>query len=194
MGWITSQFVTAPKLQTIKTGKMEACAYFKRNRVSKGAGQFAYEPLFKFDRSSLKSAVKDCETLCKPQELYGSNPWWSQKHDASGIVAHKFAHAIEYKITMKRLGISEGKPLSIQQVVAFEQSIGSVSKEIVESAFKRAGIEYTEENVMKHVSVYGNKNTRETLAEALSCEDSNNVVCNAIKDVTRETLTAEGLI
>ncbi len=47
---------------------------------------------------------------------------------------------------------------------------------------------------MKHVSEYGNKNTRETLAEALSCEDESNALCNAIKDVTRETLEKEGLL
>lgn len=179
-------------VKTIKTGNMDACAYFSSNRVSKGAGNFAYEPLFKFNRTSLKSATKDCRTVCAPDDK--GIRYWTLKHDASGIVAHEFAHAIEYKITMKRLGFAENETIGTQQVVAFNQAVGNVSKEIVEEAFKRVGIEYTPENVMKHVSKYGKKNSRETFAEALSCEDDANIICNEIKKVAQEVLIAEELI
>lgn len=56
------------------------------------------------------------------------------------------------------------------------------------------GIEYNEANVQKHVSWYGSKNTRETLAEALSCEDKANIVCSAIREETLKLLRDEGLI
>lgn len=181
-------------VRTIKTGKIDACAYFKAERVSKGSGKFAYEPVFKFDRTSLASASADCETLCKPSKVCGGNAWWSKKHDSGGIVAHEFTHAIECKVTMKRVGILERDVIGVQEIAAFNREYGTVSKEIVEEAFSRAGVDYNDANVMKHVSVYGNENTRETLAEALSCEDRGNAVCNAIKDVTRELLEKEGLL
>lgn len=178
--------------KTIEAGKMDACAGFSRNPVTRGAGQFAYEPLFKFDRASLKSASKDCKRECTPDD--NGIRYWTLKHDASGIVSHEFAHAIEYKMTMKRLGFAENETIGIQQVVEFNQAIGTASKEIIEKAFKRVGLEYAPENVMKHVSEYAKKNSRETLAEALSCEDDNNVACNAIKEVAKEMLIKEGLL
>lgn len=181
-------------VKDIKTGKMDTCAHFAVRRIGTGPGKFSFETEFKFDRKSLASAVKDCEANCKPLAQFDGNVGWTLKHDASGIVAHEFAHAIEYKITMKRLGFEPGEELDILKVAQFNTSRGSVSKEIVEKAFERAGIEYTDDNVMKHVSVYGAKNTRETLAEALSCEDAGNVVCNEIKKVTQELLMSEGLI
>ena len=118
-------------------------------------------------------------------------PWWTQKHDASGIVAHEFAHAIECRVTMKRLGFTAGDALSLSQVASLSKSRGSVSKEIIETAFGQLGIEYGSGNVARYVSRYGTKNTLETLAEALSCEDRENVVCSTIKDITKKLLRSE---
>lgn len=181
-------------VRDIKTGKMGACAHFAVRRIEIGPGKFSFKTEFKFDRNSLTNAVNECNTNCKPSPQLGGNVGWTLKHDASGIVAHEFAHAIEYKVTMKRLGFDPGDELDILQVAEFHNARGSVSKEIIEKAFERAGIEYNDANVMKHVSVYGAKNTRETLAEALSCEDDSNIVCNEIKRATQELLRSEGLI
>lgn len=179
-------------VRTIKTGKMHACACFTANRVNLGNGEFSYEPLFKFDRTSLASAAKDCRIFCAKDE--SEVAWWTQKHDASGIVAHEFAHAVEYRVTMHRLGFTAGDTLGLSQVAALNKARGSVSREIAEAAFRRVGIEYSDDNVARHISMYGTKNTLETLAEALSCEDRENAVCNAIKDITRELLEKEGLL
>lgn len=181
-------------VRDIKTGKMGACAHFAVRRIEIGPGKFSFKTEFKFDRNSLTNAVNECNTNCKPSPQLGGNVGWTLKHDASGIVAHEFAHAIEYKVTMKRLGFDPGDELDILQVAEFYNARGSVSKEIIKKAFERAGIEYNDANVMKHVSVYGAKNTRETLAEALSCEDGSNIVCNEIKRATQELLRSEGLI
>lgn len=123
---------------------------------------------------NLASAAKDCEALCRKND--DGIAFWSLKHDASGIVAHEFAHAIEYKVAMKRLGFGLGDELDVLQVAKFHNARGSVSKEILEEAFKREGIEYNDANVMKHVSEYAKENSRETFAEALSCEDKENAV------------------
>ena len=179
-------------VRTVKTGKMHACAYFAANRVNLGNGVFTYDPLFKFDRASLASAAKDCRIFCAKDE--SGVAWWTQKHDASGIVAHEFAHAIEYRVTMKRLGFTAGDTLSLSQVASLNKSRGSVSKEIIEAAFSQLGIEYSSDNVARYVSKYGTKNTLETLAEALSCEDRENIVCSAIKDITQKLLKKEGLL
>lgn len=79
-------------------------------------------------------------------------------------------------------------------MASLNKSRGSVSKEIIEAAFSQLGIEYSSDNVARYVSKYGTKNTLETLAEALSCEDRENIVCSAIKDITQKLLKKEGLL
>lgn len=181
-------------VKTIKTGKMNACAEFTLSRVGKKNGGFIYESWFKFDRQSLAKAADNCRKWCQPLQRFNGNAYWSLKHDASGIVAHEFAHAIEYKVTMNRLGFTVGDIVDASVVQKFDTACSSVSREIIEEAFKRTGIDYNEANVMKHISVYGNKNTLESFAEAISCEDKNNLVCNEIKRVTKEILKKENLL
>lgn len=181
-------------VKTIQTGKMSACACFKIERETVGAGRYVHKPIFKFDRTSLKNAERDSKLMCQPLEQYDGASWWTKKEGADGLVAHEFAHAVEYKVTMKRLGFDAEDAVGISEVAALNKARGSVSSEIVKEAFERVGIKCTQDNVMKHVSAYGKENTLETLAEALSCEDSGNAVCNAIKEVTRELLKKEGLL
>ena len=173
-------------VKQIKSGKMKAVAYYDVNRVEKGAG-FVFEPVFKFNAAEMAGIEKAAETEVK----YG---FWSKKQGLDGIIMHEATHSIEYKIMMKRLGIVEGEQLTLTQIIGLGKMRGKVSEEIVTEAFKREGIEYTKENVEKRISKYAGVNSLETLAEAISCEDETNGLCNAIKAVLNETLEKEGLL
>lgn len=181
-------------VKEIKTGKMKAAAYYSSNETRTKSGQKVFNPVFKFDRASIRSASSDCAYCCDPSNFASGYRWWSTKAGIDGIVMHEGAHAIEYKVLMKRAGFSEGDAISPVDAFKFRMRRGEVSKEVVEEAFKRCNIPYTDENVCKYISEYGSKNTLETLAEALSCEDNSNKVCNTIKDVFDELLQKEGFL
>ena len=181
-------------VKEIKTGKMKAAAYYSSNETRTKTGQKTFNPVFKFDRASIRSASSDCAYCCDPSNFASGYRWWSTKSGIDGIVMHEGVHAVEYKVLMKRAGFSEGDVISPVDAFKFRMRRGEVSKEVVEEAFKRCNIPYTDENVCKHISEYGSKNTLETLAEALSCEDNSNKVCNTIKDVFDELLQKEGFL
>lgn len=181
-------------VKEIKTGKMKAAAYYSSNETRTKTGQKTFNPVFKFDRASIRSASSDCVYCCDPSNFASGYRWWSTKSGIDGIVMHEGVHAIEYKVLMKRAGFSEGDVISPVDAFKFRMRRGEVSKEVVEEAFKRCNIPYTDENVCKYISEYGSKNTLETLAEALSCEDNSNKVCSTIKDVFDELLQKEGFL
>lgn len=181
-------------VKEIKTGKMHACAYYSSGETRTKTGQKTFVPVFKFDRASIRSVESDCKYCCDPVNFRSGYRWWSQKAGIDGIVMHEGVHAIEYKVLMHRSGFSENDVISPIDAFKFRQRRGEVSTEVVTEAFRRRGIAYTDENVKIHVSEYGSKNSLETLAEALSCEDESNDVCNEIKVVFNELLAKEGFL
>ena len=181
-------------VKEIKTGKMHACAYYSSGETRTKTGQKTFVPVFKFDRASIRSVESDCKYCCDPVNFRSGYRWWSQKAGIDGIVMHEGVHAIEYKVLMHRSGFSENDVISPIDAFKFRQRRGEVSTEVVTEAFRRRGIAYTDENVKIHVSEYGSKNSLETLAEALSCEDESNDVCNEIKVVFNELLVKEGFL
>lgn len=181
-------------IDTIKSGKMKACAYYSSGEERTKFGNKVFRPFYKFNRASIRSVESDCEYCCNSDNFKTGYRWWSTKKGIDGLVMHEGTHALEYKLLMQRCGIVEGEELSPVESFKFRQRRGEVSKEIVTAGFERCGIDYTDENICKYISEYGSKNTLETLAEALSCEDDANIVCNAIKEVLHEMLVSEGLL
>lgn len=181
-------------VRTIKTGKTGAVAYYDAHEVKTALGQKMFSPLFKIDRADMATAATDAAFCCDPANFSSGYRWWSVKAGLDGIVKHEGTHAIEYKLLMRRMGFAEEEAISPLDAFKFWRRRGEVSEEIVKEAFSRCGIAYTRENVCSHISEYAWKSTLETLAEAVSCEDNTNQVCNTIKDVLHEVLVREGLM
>lgn len=150
-------------------------------------GKSVAHPSFKFDRGDSKAIERYTERCCKVSEKTGTR-WWTQKQGFDGLVMHEATHAVEAYLKLKVNGITAGDPMSIAKRVEVMRNWREVSEEVCREAFSRLGIPYTSENVRKHISEYGATNSSEALAEAVSCEDETDEVCNAVKTVLNEKI------
>ena len=129
------------------------------------------------------------------------------REGAAGLVRHEMAHAMEFDVLTRRAGIKFFEAnVTREQVNGLFARQFEVSSEVLIEAFKRLGIGSAETadvekwfdksraDVRQHISIYGAKNSREALAEALACEDKNNKTCNTVKEVWNELLKKEGLL
>ena len=139
---------------------------------------------FKFGRKQMESIEGTCERLCEKDEDGVS--WWSEKKGLAGLVMHEFAHAMDAKLTLRRIGVELRETVPYDKWDEFGKQ--TFALEVCVEAFVRLGIPYTKANISKHISGYGATDDAEALAEALSCEDPDNEVCNMIKTVMDEKI------
>ena len=184
----------------INTGGMKAFAYYGYSISREGKDTFRLNNLFKFNRARMKGIDETTKGMFE-------RGWSTKKDGIHGIVAHEMTHAMELEVTARRLGIKYGETLfDRNKMDAFKRTTGQVSGEVVMEAFKRLGLGHSDtsdyafwlknsrRDIQKHISTYGATDSFEALAEAISCSDENNEVCNMVKTVWKELLQKEGLL
>lgn len=180
------------KISAIKAKSMQACASCVASTECVDPDVYRFNLHFDFDRKSMAESASDSQYCCNPENFESGNRWWTQKDGVNGFIKHEFTHAIEARLTMLRLGFDVDDDVGYAEVLAYRTRYGEVSSEIVDEAFKSLGIERNGDNIARLVSEYGAKNSRETMAEANSCEDPEDSVCNAIRDVLNKKIKEAG--
>lgn len=171
----------------IKTGRMGAAAYHAIQWSGSRARGVEFDAFYKFDRNNIASAERDAERLCEPSPVSGK-PFWSKKSGLDGLVVHEMTHSVESYLTLRKMGITTGETVPADMADRFRFTYGDIADEVCREGFARAGVEYTDDNIGRYVSRYGASDAHECLAEAISCEDDSNAVCNAIKTVLSERI------
>lgn len=149
--------------------------------VSKG---IEFDNGYKFNRKAIGNMEQTCKYQCRKDA--DGVAWWTQKKGLAGLVMHEFAHAMDNKLTLKRMGIELGVRVDYGKWDEYKSA--GFAREVCSEAFARLGIPYTKENIAKHISGYGSQRDVEALAEAVSCEDETNEVCNMVKTVLDEKI------
>ena len=93
---------------------------------------------------------------------------------------------------MKRIGFDTHEHIDIRKALEFQRRYGEVSTEIIDEVSNSLGIDFSGDNISRLVSEYGATNSRETLAEANSCEDKEDIVCNAIRSAFNKKIKEAG--